>query len=104
MNIGLHTPLLSVIAVLVWLGLAAGCATCPTREVISCADAPAAIGPYSQAVRFGNMLFLSGQIPIDHVTGQVNTGPIEDQTRQVLNNLNAVLAANGMTMADVVST
>lgn len=100
----LHVPLHSVFPVLVALGLLAGCATCPTREVITSREAPAAIGPYSQAVRFGNMLFLSGQIPIDHVTGQVNTGSIEDQARQVLNNLKAVLAANGMTMADVVST
>jgi 2-iminobutanoate/2-iminopropanoate deaminase len=104
MDFRLHVHLHHVLAVfVVFLGLT-GCASSPTREVIATKEAPAAIGPYSQAVRFGNMLFLSGQIPIDPVTGRVNTGPIEDQTKQVLENLKAVLDANGMTMADIVST
>lgn len=82
-----------------------GCAVGPTKEVISTKDAPAAIGPYSQALKIGNTLYLSGQIPIDPKTNQVNKdGSIEDQTKLVLENLKAVLAANGMTMNDVVST
>ncbi|MFH1037208.1 MAG: RidA family protein [PVC group bacterium] len=90
-------------AVFLALGLA-GCAARLAKEVISTAAAPAAIGPYSQAIKFGNLLFLAGQIPIDPRTNQLNTGSIEDQTRLVLENLQAVLAANGMTMDDVVST
>jgi 2-iminobutanoate/2-iminopropanoate deaminase len=84
----------------------AGCAaTAPaTKTVVSSPNAPAAIGPYSQAIKHGNVLFLAGQIPIDPKTNQLNTGSIEDQTRLVLDNLKAVLEANGMTMDDVVST
>lgn len=99
----LHVSLRTVLTVFIVM-LLAGCASSPTREVITTREAPAAIGPYSQAVRFGNMLFLSGQIPIDPKTGQLNTGAVENQTRQVLENLKAVLDANGMSMADVVST
>jgi len=82
----------------------AGCASAPVREAISTGDAPAAIGPYSQAVRFGNLLFLSGQIPLDPKTNLLIAGPIKVQTQQVLANLRAVLDANGMTPEDVVST
>jgi 2-iminobutanoate/2-iminopropanoate deaminase len=74
------------------------------KDVIATKEAPAAIGPYSQAVRAGNLVFLAGQIPINPKTGQVNTGTIEEQTAQVLDNLKAVLAADGMTMDNVVST
>jgi 2-iminobutanoate/2-iminopropanoate deaminase len=74
------------------------------KEVISSPDAPKAIGPYSQAIRQGGVLYLAGQIPIDPKTNQLNTGTIEEQTRLVLDNLKAVLAAAGMTMDDVVST
>lgn len=81
-----------------------GCASTATKEVVATKDAPAAIGPYSQAIKFGNLLFLAGQIPIDPKTNQLNAGTIEEQTRLVLDNLKAVLAANGMTMDDVVST
>lgn len=86
--------------------LAAGCATGPgaTKTVVATKDAPEAIGPYSQAIRHGNTLYLAGQIPIDPKSNQLNTGSIEDQTKLVLDNLKAVLAANGMTMDDVVST
>ena len=66
------------------------------------ADAPAAIGPYSQAILAGNTLYLSGQLPLDPKTGQIVGGTITDATRQVMNNLGAVLAANGMTMDNVV--
>lgn len=75
------------------------------KEVVSTKAAPEAIGPYSQAIRHGNMLFLAGQIPIDPKTNQLMAGgSIEDQTKLVIENLRAVLAANGMTLDDVVST
>jgi 2-iminobutanoate/2-iminopropanoate deaminase len=64
--------------------------------------APKAIGPYSQGVRAGDLIFVSGQIPIDPATGELITGPIEDQTRRVLQNVGAVLAAAGRSLADVV--
>ena len=67
-------------------------------------DAPAAIGPYSQAVRVGDLLFTSGQIPIDPHTGEVVAGGIEAQTTQVLENLLAVLQAAGADMRQVVKT
>ena len=74
------------------------------HKAISTPDAPKAIGPYSQAIQAGNMLFLAGQIAIDPKTQQFNAdATIEDQTRQTLENLKAVLKANGMTMANVVS-
>jgi len=75
------------------------------KEAVSSKGAPAAIGPYSQAIRYGDMLYVSGQIAIDPVTNQVlSGGSIEDQTKLVIENLRAVLAANGMTLADVLST
>ena len=74
------------------------------RDPISTAGAPIAIGPYSQAIRVGNMLFLAGQIAIDPKSGQMNTGSIEEQTKLTMENLKAVLAASGMTMDHVVST
>ena len=93
----------SALLLLVALGIT-GCASIATKEVVATKEAPAAIGPYSQAIKFGNMLFLAGQISIDPKTNQLNTGSIEEQTKLVLDNLKAVLAANGMTMDDVVST
>ncbi|MCP5310228.1 RidA family protein [Cognatazoarcus halotolerans] len=74
-------------------------------RAVSSPDAPKAIGPYSQAVRAGSVLYLAGQIPIDPKTGTLmKDAPIEDQTRLVLENLKAVLAADNMTLANVVST
>ncbi len=99
----LHFFIKPAVAAFISLGLA-GCASDPIREVISTKGAPAAIGPYSQAVKFGNMLFLSGQIPLDPKTGQLNGGSVEEQTTLVIENLKAVLAANGMILEDVVST
>ena len=64
--------------------------------------APKAIGPYSQAVIANGFVFVSGQIPIDPATGELNTGSIEDQARQVLRNLGAVLEAAGSSLDDVV--
>ena len=67
-------------------------------------NAPAAIGPYSQAVQAGNMLFVSGQIPIDPATGAFAGEDIVTQTRQSLTNIQNILAAAGYTMNDVVKT
>ncbi len=75
------------------------------KQVISTPNAPEAIGPYSQAIRAGNMVFLAGQIAIDPKTKQVlKDSSIEDQTRLVLDNLKAVLEADGLSMEHVVST
>jgi len=74
------------------------------KQAISTKEAPGAIGPYSQAVKSGDLLFLSGQIPLDPATGQLVTGDITAQTRRVMDNLRAVLAAAGCTFADVVRT
>ncbi|MDU0459200.1 MAG: RidA family protein [Geobacteraceae bacterium] len=73
-------------------------------QTISTENAPAAIGPYSQAVRFGNMLFCSGQIPLDPLTGEVVAGDIGVQTERVMANIAAVLAAAGAGFGDVVKT
>ena len=67
-------------------------------------DAPGAIGPYSQAIRAGDFVFLSGQIPLEPGTGQLVAGGIAEQTHQVLKNLGAVLAAAGASYAGVVKT
>ena len=82
----------------------AGCTSVPIRDSIATKEAPAAIGPYSQAIKTGNLLFLSGQIAIDPKTNQMSTGSIEEQTKQALDNLDAVLKAGGMTMENVVNT
>ena len=80
------------------------CATPPGNSAVATNGAPAALGPYSQGIASGNMLFLSGQIPLDPSTGQVVGTTIDEQTKRVMDNLAAVLAANGMSMANVVST
>ncbi len=71
------------------------------KEIITAEGAPAALGPYSQAVRVGNMLYISGQIPINKETGTIPEG-IEAQTRQVLQNIQSILEVAGFTLADVV--
>lgn len=73
-------------------------------EPVSSKDAPAAIGPYSQAIRSGDLVFLSGQIPLDARTGELVAGDIAAQTEKVLENLEAVLAAAGGGFAHVVKT
>ena len=73
-------------------------------KAISTPQAPAAIGPYSQAIRSGDFVFLSGQVPIDPATGELVVGDIALQTERVLDNLAAVLGAAGCTFADVVKT
>jgi len=74
------------------------------KKTISTDQAPNAIGPYSQAVAFNDMLFLSGQIPLDPATNQLIDGDIAAQTERVLNNLKAVLEAGGASLESVVKT
>jgi 2-iminobutanoate/2-iminopropanoate deaminase len=73
-------------------------------KIITAPDAPAAIGPYSHAVQAGPFVFCSGQIPLDPKTGKPVADDIETQTRQVLTNVSAVLAAAGLTTANVVKS
>ena len=74
------------------------------RQIISTPNAPAAIGPYSQAILCGNMLYTSGQIPLDPATGTVVGDDIRAQAEQVMKNLEAVLAAAGTSFASAVKT
>ena len=71
---------------------------------ISTKKAPAAIGPYSQAIRLGNLVYTSGQIPIDPATGVLVEGGIKEQTRQSLTNVKAILEEAGISMSQVVKT
>jgi 2-iminobutanoate/2-iminopropanoate deaminase len=73
-------------------------------DAVATDEAPAAIGPYSQAMRAGGLVFLSGQIPLDPATGRIIDGDVVAQTDRVMNNLGAVLAAAGCGFADVVRT
>ncbi len=75
-----------------------------SKEAVSSPDAPKAIGPYSQAIKTGQLLFLSGQVPLDPATGQIVQGDIPAQTRRVMENLGAVLKAGGLSFANVVRT
>ena len=74
------------------------------KKTLSTPKAPAAIGPYSQAVRFGKFLFISGQIPINPDTNETVKSSIEDQTTQVISNIKAILESAGMDLGDVVKT
>jgi 2-iminobutanoate/2-iminopropanoate deaminase len=71
------------------------------KKIISTQNAPAAIGPYSQAIQFGNLLFVSGQIALDPKTGEIIDGGIEVQTKRVLENLKAIIEEAGMTLKNV---
>ena len=73
-------------------------------KAISTINAPAAIGPYSQAIYVGNLVYTSGQIPIDPATGTIVEGGIKEQTRQSLTNVKAILERAGLTMGNVVKT
>jgi 2-iminobutanoate/2-iminopropanoate deaminase len=84
--------------------LLGGCAPIQTKQVISTPNAPPAGGPYSQAIQAGNLVFIAGQVPFNPKTKALNTGSIEEQTAQVLDNIRAILEAGGLTMANVVST
>jgi len=74
------------------------------KNIIQTPYAPKAIGPYSQAVEFNGMLFISGQIPIDPATGKVIEGGIKEQTKQVMENIGAILKAAGYSFNDVVKS
>jgi len=74
------------------------------KRAVSSPDAPKAIGPYSQAVRVGDLLFLSGQVPLDPATGTIVDGDISVQTRRVMDNLGAVLKSAGLSFANVART
>lgn len=74
------------------------------KKVISTVKAPAAIGPYSQAIEVNGMLFLSGQIPVDPSTGEIVEGGIKEQTKQVFENIKNVLKEAGLTLDNVVKT
>ena len=71
------------------------------KNIISTNKAPQAIGPYSQAVRFENLLFVSGQIPIEPESGEILKGNIKEQTQQILENLNSILTAGGSSLNNV---
>jgi len=73
-------------------------------KVISTQQAPAAIGPYSQAIHIGNLVYTSGQLPIDPATGAFPEGGIKEQTRQSLTNVQAILREAGVSMSQVVKT
>jgi 2-iminobutanoate/2-iminopropanoate deaminase len=74
------------------------------KKIVSTSHAPAAIGPYSQAVRSGSLLFCAGQIPLDPMTGQIVTGDITEQSRRVLENIGAILKAAQLGFQHVVKT
>lgn len=74
------------------------------KKIISTNQAPAAIGPYSQAVQTGNMLFISGQIPVNPQTGELAGDDVKTQTKQVFENIRAILAEAGYEMQDIVKT
>ena len=74
------------------------------KKIISTANAPAAIGPYSQAVACGQTIYVSGQLPIDPATGELVSGCIVEQTHQVMKNLSAIVEAAGSNMSNVLKT
>lgn len=74
------------------------------KKVVSTVNAPAAIGPYSQAIEVNGMLFLSGQIPVNPSTGEIVDGGIKEQTKQVFENIKNVLKEAGLTLDNVVKT
>ena len=74
------------------------------KKIVSTTEAPAAVGPYSQAVRVGSTIYCAGQIPLDPKSGQIISGDISAQTRRVLDNITAVLKAEGLTLQNIVKT
>ncbi|PZR76606.1 MAG: reactive intermediate/imine deaminase [Chthoniobacterales bacterium] len=74
------------------------------KKIISTPEAPAAIGPYSQAVRVGSLMFCAGQVPLDPKSGQIVSEDIAEQTRRVLDSITAILKAEQLTLASVVKT
>ncbi len=92
----------NILTVILILFVLTACSSSDTRKIISSPDAPAAIGPYSQAVRTGDTLYLSGQLGLDPVTGKLAGDDFETQARQALKNQKAVLESAGYTLKDVV--
>jgi 2-iminobutanoate/2-iminopropanoate deaminase len=76
----------------------------PVKKIVKTDNAPKAIGPYSQAVEANGFVFVSGQIPLDPKTGNIVTGDIREQTKRVMENGKAILAAAGCAMSDVVKS
>src|ERR1700682_1423285 len=76
----------------------------PRKKIMTTPDAPAAVGPYSQAVRAGSTIYCAGQIPLDPKSGRIVSGGVDLQTRRVLDNVTAVLKAEGLSFADIVKT
>src|SRR5258707_12808380 len=74
------------------------------KKIISTSEAPAAVGPYSQAIRIGNLVFCSGQIPLEPKSGKMVEGDIRAQTRRVMDNITAGLRAEGLTFENIVKT
>src|SRR4051812_20970095 len=74
------------------------------KKIVSTNDAPAAIGPYSQAIRSGDLLFCAGQIPLDPKTGQLVPGDISAQTKRVMENISAILRAENLNFGHIVKT
>jgi 2-iminobutanoate/2-iminopropanoate deaminase len=74
------------------------------KKIISTTDAPATIGPYSQAIRSGDFIFCSGQIPLDPESGQIVSDDITPQTRRVMDNISGILKSEGLSLADVLKT
>ena len=74
------------------------------KKIISTSEAPAAVGPYSQAIRIGNFVFCSGQIPLDPKTGEIVPGDVNAQTKRVMENIAAVLRAEGLNFGNIIKT
>src|SRR6266487_5642603 len=74
------------------------------KKIISTSEAPAAVGPYSQAIRIGNFVFCSGQIPLDPKTGEIVPGDVNAQTRRVMENIAAVLRAEELNFGNIIKT
>jgi 2-iminobutanoate/2-iminopropanoate deaminase len=72
------------------------------KQVVATADAPPALGPYAQGIRAGDMIFVSGQLPMDPRTGRISSGSIGEQTEQVLSNIRAIVEEAGAAMDDIV--
>lgn len=100
------TGWISAVALIALHSQFSAAATSPGGDaVVTTTNAPAAIGPYSQAIRAGDTLYLSGQLPIDPATGSLPIDDtIESQTRQSLDNIKSILAVDGLKMSDIVST
>jgi 2-iminobutanoate/2-iminopropanoate deaminase len=98
------TPGFGVVLFVSFVRVAFAAKLAAMKKIISTSEAPAAIGPYSQAVRSGNFQFCSGQIPLDPKSGEIVSGDIATQTRRVLDNIGALLKAEGLAFENIVKT